>query len=225
MDLFEKQRLNMIEGQLEPGGITDRRILNALMSVPKEMFVPAAYKESAYVDGIIKISDHAQFIGNLELARMLTQAEIKPTDKVMCIVSANGYYGAVVSKLAKKVVVVEEHREVTDSARNNLRELKIDNVDVVISPRYNGHEAYAPYDKIIIFGCVDYVPQIVLDQLSQDGLLIAGMDVGDYRTSNIKLAKILKYRNLGGEFSKTLGEDISLPLIQEFKNHEEFKFA
>lgn len=182
---FTAARLNMVESQVRPNGITDRRIIAAIEQVPRESFVPEGRRALAYMDEDVTLdaSDRAAgrraLIEVMAFARMLQHAAIKPTDKVLLVGAETGYGAAVVSRMAALVVALESDAGLAAQARANLAGLA--NARLVEGPLAAGVAADQPYDVILLEGRAEEVPQALIDQLADDGRLVAV--IGERETS------------------------------------------
>lgn len=174
---FTAARLNMIESQVRPNGITDRRIIAAMEGVPRELFVPESRRAVAYVDEDVPLdpadaaSGPRALIEAMAFARMLQHATIRPSDKLLLVGAGTGYGAAVASGLAASVVALECDAGLAGEARKNLA--AVANVKVVEGPLVNGVAAEQPFDVIVAEGRVEEVPQALLDQLADGGRLVA----------------------------------------------------
>lgn len=174
---FAVARLNMIESQVRPNGITDRRIIAAMERIRREDFVPENRRELAYVDEDVPLdpADPARgpraLIEAMAFARMLQHAAIRPSDKVLLVGAGTGYGAAVVSSLGASVVALECDPGLAASARANLAAYA--NVKVVEGPLEAGVAAEQPFDVILAEGRVGEVPHALLAQLSGEGRLVA----------------------------------------------------
>lgn len=174
MSDFATARLNMVESQVRPNGITDRRIIAAMERIPREIFVPESRRAVAYMDEDVPLeAAHGPraLIEVMAFARMLQHALIKPTDKVLVIGAATGYGAAVIATLASRTVALECDPVLAAAARRNLEGTS--NVQVVEGPLDEGAAAEQPYDVIIAEGRVEDVPQAWLGQLAEGGRLVA----------------------------------------------------
>lgn len=174
---FTAARLNMVESQVRPNGITDRRIIAAVERVPREIFVPESRRAVAYMDEDVpleasdKTGGPRALIEVMAFARMLQHALIKPSDKLLLVGAGTGYGAAVASSLAEQVVALESDPGLAASARRNLEGLG--NVILSEGALASGVAASAPYDVIIAEGRVEEVPDAWLKQLADGGRLVA----------------------------------------------------
>lgn len=174
---FTAARLNMIESQVRPNGITDRRIIASMERVPREAFVPEGRRAVAYMDEDVPLdpADSSQgpraLIEVMAFARLLQHATIKPTDKVLVVGAGTGYGAAVIAPLCAAVVALECDAGLAAAARRNLE--GIPNVKLVEGSLGKGVSAEQPFDVIVAEGRVEEVPQALIDQLADGGRLVA----------------------------------------------------
>jgi protein-L-isoaspartate(D-aspartate) O-methyltransferase len=177
MTEFTAARSNMIESQVRPNGITDRRIIAAMEQIAREDFVPESRRAIAYVDEDVPLSPSdpsrgpRALIEVMAFARMLQNVAIKPVDKVLIVGAGTGYGAAVVSALAGKVFALECDPGLAAEAQHNL--LALSNVSVFEGDLDAGLKGEQPFDVIIMEGRVGEVPKVLLDQLAHEGRLVA----------------------------------------------------
>lgn len=180
---FTAARLNMVESQVRPNGITDRRIIAAIESLPREVFVPEGKQAVAYMDEDVPLEPADKSAGPRALievmafARMLQHAAIKPEDRVLVVGAGTGYGAAVIAALAQRTVALECDAALAAAARRNLK--GVAGAIVVEGPLAAGVPGEQPFDVIIVEGRVEEVPQAWLDQLSDGGRLIAVVGEAD----------------------------------------------
>jgi protein-L-isoaspartate(D-aspartate) O-methyltransferase len=172
------QRLNMVESQVRPSDVTDRRILKAMLEVPREKFVPASAVSMAYMDGPVAVETAngaaARFLlPPRTLAKLAQLAEIDPETKLLDVGCATGYSTAILASLAQRVVAVEPDKVLAAEARRLLDGLGIHNAVVVDGRLANGAPAEGPFDAIVINGAVETVAPALLEQLKEGGRLVA----------------------------------------------------
>lgn len=173
------QRLNMVESQIRPSDMTDRRIIRAMSEIPREAFVPSQHRAVAYMDDAVPLVLSAQgrvqraMLPPRTAAKMIQQAAVEPDQAVLVVGAGTGYSAAVLARLAKKVVAVEVDATLADRAKATLAAEKIDNVVVKTGALSAGSASDGPFDAILIDGAVTEVPQTLLDQLKQGGRLVA----------------------------------------------------
>ena len=178
---FTAARLNMIESQVRPNGITDRRIIAAMERIPRELFVPESRRAVAYMDEDVALEPSSPqpraLIESMAFARMLQHAAVKPTDKLLIVGAGTGYGAAVTASLAAATVALECDPGLAAEARRNLEGTA--NVKLVEGPLEAGVPADAPYDVIVAEGRVEEVPQALIDQLADGGRLVAVVGEAD----------------------------------------------
>lgn len=173
------QRKNMVESQVRPSDVTDRRILNAMLAVPRETFVPSGLKPLAYMDEALTLVRAGAGVAARGMmaprpfARLLQLAEIEAGDVVLDIGCASGYSAAVISRLAQTVVALESDSALADLATKSLADLGADNTAVVTGDLEVGYASEGPYDAIVIEGAIEQLPPVLLDQLKDGGRLVA----------------------------------------------------
>ena len=124
---FQKARKTMVENQLKPNKIKEKKILDIYNDIPKENFVPQNYKSICYSDKDLKILNHRGYLKNLHLAQLIHQAEIKETDNVLHIGGLTGYMSSIISKLCNHLVIIEEDDNILMDLNNNLNKYEIEN--------------------------------------------------------------------------------------------------
>lgn len=167
---FAAQRENMVESQVRPNGVTDRRILDAMAHVAREDFVPESRRGVAYMDEDVDLGGGRFLIEAMAFAKLLQLAEVKPGDKILLVGAGMGYGAAIAARLAGKVVALEQ-APLVSALRDNVA--AIGNVAVAEGKLADGARALGPYDAIIIEGRVGEVPDALLSQLAGGGRLVA----------------------------------------------------
>lgn len=162
----------MIEYQLKDRGITSRRVLKAMESVPRHLFVEEDLRREAYFDGPLPIG-HGQTISQPYIVAFMTEAlNITRRHRVLEIGTGSGYQSAVLSTMAKEVISVEFIQELANSAHVRLSQLGYNNVQVFHSDGKNGWADSAPYHRILATASRNSVPFPLVDQLSDNGKMI-----------------------------------------------------
>jgi len=173
---FVTARQKMVDGQIRPSDVTDLRIIDAMMVVPREAFVPRELQGLAYLDVDVEVSGgHGQkryLLKPAVIARMLQAAEIEPGHRVLVVGCATGYSAALAAKLAIQVVATEADTSLADIAASTLKSLGITNVTVVAATAAAGAPAQAPFDAIILDGATQIPLQGLYDQLAEGGRLV-----------------------------------------------------
>jgi protein-L-isoaspartate(D-aspartate) O-methyltransferase len=166
----------MIEGQLVERGIRDRRVLQALASVPREAFVSHELAAFAYDDGPLPIGDGQTISQPYIVALMIEALRLEAGARVLDVGTGSGYAAAVLSRIAREVFSVERVEHLSDSARARLAELHYDNVQVCCGDGTLGWPEHSPYDAIVVGAVGPRPPPALLEQLTVGGRLV--MPVG-----------------------------------------------
>jgi protein-L-isoaspartate(D-aspartate) O-methyltransferase len=175
----QSARINMIESQLRPNMVRDERVLTAMESLPREIFVPSSMAGIAYMDEDIQVVQGRYILEPMIQARLVQAAMIKPADRILDIAAATGYSSAIVASMATEVFSVESDNTLHAQAASNLASLGIKNVKMILGAMNLGWEASSPYDVIIINGCVELIPDAIFAQLNEAGRLVAVMNKQD----------------------------------------------
>ncbi len=166
----------MVDGQVRPSDVTDLRIIDAMLALPREAFVPESQRPLAYLDLDLDVSEGASakrfLIKPAVTAKMLQAADIKNTDNVLVAGCATGYMAALVAKLAGRVTATTSDPALAAKAREILTRLGFGNVTVVVAPAAEGYPADAPYDVIVLQGATEVAPDRLYGQLKEGGRLV-----------------------------------------------------
>ena len=190
---FDELRQAMVDSQIRTTDVTDLRLLDALLSVPREAFVDDRRKPFAYLDDDIEISGSTTGVRRYMMepspfARLVQLADIKATDLVLDIGCGTGYSSAVLSKLGSAVIALEADEELAARATDILVENGFDNVAVVSGPFTAGYAGEGPYDVIFVGGAVDQLPDALFGQLKDGGRLVVveGHGLSGFATRYVK---------------------------------------
>jgi len=159
----------MVDTQIRPSDVTKFPIIDAMLTVPREAFVPDAKREAAYVGENLTIAAGRVMIEPRTLAKMLDALDISPRNIALDIGCGLGYSTAILAKMCEFVVAVEEDAALADGATALLSEHGIDNAAVMTSDLAQGAAKSAPYDIITVQGGVEVVPDAILAQLREGG--------------------------------------------------------
>ena len=176
MSGFATARQRMVDGQVRPSDVTDLRIIDAMLAVPREAFVPENQRPLAYLDLDLDVGEAASakrfLIKPVVAARMLQAAEIRDTDKVLVAGGATGYMAALVARLAGQVIATETDPAQAAKARQVLAQLGLANVTFQAAAPADGDPANAPYDVIVLDGATEVTPERLYGQLREGGRLV-----------------------------------------------------
>jgi protein-L-isoaspartate(D-aspartate) O-methyltransferase len=218
-----QQRINMVDSQVRPSDVTDRRIIKAMLEVPREAFAPAEMRALAYMDRALPVTKPGAagaaraLLAPRTLAKMLQLAGIEPDCTVLDVGCGTGYSTALLGRLAGKVVALEADPDLAEWARATLRKLDVAGVEVVQGPLAAGVPDEAPFDAILLNGAVPEVPQALLDQLKDGGRLVAIVAPGSY-------GRVQVWRRTGRSFGNVTAFDAAADPLPGFAREPGFVF-
>lgn len=180
---FTAARINMVENQVRCNAVTDARLIAAMGEVPREDFVPASRRGVAYMDEDVRLTDGGAgapryLLQPRAFAKLAQLAEIRESDRVLDLGCATGYSTAVLAKLARAVIGVEENEALAKTAIATLERLGIGNAHIATGRVRAGYAKEAPYDVIFVNGSVPTTPSELFDQLSEGGRLVVVIGEG-----------------------------------------------
>ncbi|MHC4074812.1 MAG: protein-L-isoaspartate(D-aspartate) O-methyltransferase [Planctomycetota bacterium] len=171
-DDFADSRDRMIRFDLQGRGITDKVLLEAMASIPRQNFIDEKYWFQAYSDGPLPIG-HGQTISQPYIVALMTQElKVNANCSVLEIGTGSGYQTAILARLAKKVYTIERFSELTDSAKVVLDRLGFGNIKYFVGDGTCGWPQKQTFDRIIITAAAPKIPQPLIEQLSEDGLIV-----------------------------------------------------
>jgi protein-L-isoaspartate(D-aspartate) O-methyltransferase len=210
MSGFTIARQKMVDGQVRPSDVTDSRIIDAMLAVPREAFVPPGQQAMAYLDIDLDVSEglceKRYLIKPVVTAKMLQAAEIRDTDKVLVVGCATGYSAAIVAKLAAQVTATEGDASLAAKAKDVLARLGFANVTVRAAAAAEGDAANAPYDVIVLNGATEVTPDGLYRQLKDGGRL-----VGVFAMMQPQRATVVTHSH--GDFGTRALFDAAVPVL------------
>jgi protein-L-isoaspartate(D-aspartate) O-methyltransferase len=209
---FAAEREAMVERQLRRRGISEPDILDAFRAVPREAFISDEYAHLAYGDHPLPIEANQTISQPYIVALMIQAAAIKAGDKVLEVGAGSGYAAAVISRIAQKVIGIERQHDLVELARERLRRLGYDNVEIVEGDGTKGCREEAPFDAVLAAASGSHVPRPLVEQLATDGRIVMPLGEPGWVQELIKVTKqgdgILRQENLGGvRFVPLIGEE------------------
>jgi protein-L-isoaspartate(D-aspartate) O-methyltransferase len=171
--IFKNRRIMMVDTQVRPSDVTKFPIIDAMLEVPREIYVPDRLREAAYVGENLAIDATRVMLEPRTLAKMLDALDIQPSHVALDIGCGLGYSTAVLAQLCDFVVAVEDEADRAEEAQGILSEQGIDNAAVMTGPLTEGAAKSGPYDIIMVQGGVEMVPVALLDQLREGGRIAA----------------------------------------------------
>jgi len=182
---FAARRLTMVDTQVRPSDVTKFPIIDAMLTVQRENFVPDAQREAAYVEDLIDLGKGRCILEPRTFAKMLDALNISNDEVVLDIAPALGYSTAVAAQMAQLVVGVEEDEDLAAEAQTILMDADAVNAIIHSGPLELGAAEHGPYDVIMIQGGVEQVPEGILDQLKDQGRIACVFVEGDLGTVRI----------------------------------------
>jgi protein-L-isoaspartate(D-aspartate) O-methyltransferase len=170
-------------------GIGDQAVLRAMDEVPRERFVELEFTDSAYADQALPIACGQTISQPYVVAYMTEQLRLRPHHRVLEIGTGSGYQAAVLSRLAREVVSIERYRTLAEHARERLRGVGASNVSVVVGDGMEGAPDKAPFDRIVVTAAAETVPQALVDQLADDGIMLLPLGPHDGPQQIVKIVK------------------------------------
>ena len=166
---FVREREKMVFEQIEARGVEDSAVLNALLKVPRHMFVPEDVQSYAYHDEPLPIGEGQTISQPYIVAYMTEVLQLGGQDRVLEIGTGSGYQAAVLAEIVQEVYTVEIIEPLGVSARKRLKRLGYDNIEVHIGDGYFGWEEHSPFDAIIVTAAADHIPPSLVRQLKNGG--------------------------------------------------------
>ena len=166
---YAARRTVMVDTQVRPSDVTKFPIIDAMLSVPREAFVPRDMREAAYVGENIDMGPGRVILEPRTLSKMLDALDIRGDDLVLDVGCTLGYSAAVIARMAEAVIAVEENAEMAAEAQGVLSENGADNVVIHEGPLDRGAPQHGPYDVIILQGAVAQLPETFIEQLKEGG--------------------------------------------------------
>lgn len=203
---------------LRSKGITDPKVLKAMESIPREVFLDGTFQPRAYADTPLPI-DCGQTISQPSVVAQMTQAlEITPRCKVLEIGTGSGYQAAILAKLTRRVYTIERHRPLARIAAKRLESLDLGNVTVITGDGSLGLPSQSPFDRILLTAASEDPPTLLLQQLRVGGIMVLPVGQSDMVQTLLKIEKTatgLVYTELGEvrfvPLLEGIAEDIAEP--------------
>lgn len=187
MDTSNNFLFDMVENQIIKRGIVDNNVIEAMKNVDRRIFVPSVYSKYAYDDSPITIG-YGQTISQPYIVALMTELlQLSGKERVLEIGTGSGYQTAILSRLAKEIYTVERIVELLNKAKDLLNNLKYNNIKYFHANGYNGLPDFSPYDRIIITAAPRKIPEKIINQLSDKGILVA--PEGEYLQYLVRIKK------------------------------------
>lgn len=203
------RRKMMVENQLVARGISDRRVLEAFLRVPRHLFVPKEYEDLAYQDSPLPIGSGQTISQPYIVALMLELLELREDHRVLEVGTGSGYQTALLAELVSEVYSIERIPELLDEARKRLRRLGYTNVFLFVGDGSKGLPEFAPYDRIIVSACARRIYEAWIEELKDGGLIVLPLE-------NKRGQNLIRARKRGEKLIiENHGGCVFVPLIEE----------
>lgn len=214
-DFYQAARQQMVTEDIKRRGINDPRVLQAMLTVERHLFVPENYRHMAYADRPLPIGEGQTISQPYVVALMTYHLHLRPEDKVLEIGTGSGYQAAVLAELAKEVYSIEIIEELARTAQERLRQLGYINVWVKSGDGFYGWEEHAPYDAIIVTCAAPTIPEHLVEQLREGGRMILPLGGEPFHQSLTVLIK------RSGRIEKQLISDVVfVPMTGDIEKEE-----
>lgn len=212
---YSARRTTMVDTQVRPSDVTKFPIIDAMLSVPRESFVPRDRRETAYVSENVDIGDGRVLLEPRTLAKMLDALDLSNDELVLDVGAGLGYSTAVIARIAEAVVAVEDDEERAGEAETLLAENGADNAMVHTGPLNEGAAEHGPYDAMILQGAVEHFPEALAGQLKDGGRVACLFQEGSLGVVRVgyKIDGVINWR-----FSFNAGA----PVLPGFEKHRAF---
>ncbi|MFD1913164.1 protein-L-isoaspartate O-methyltransferase family protein [Halodurantibacterium flavum] len=215
MSDFAARRRHMVDNQIRTADVTKFPIINAVLAVPREFYVPTERREAAYMGENLPLGRDRVLLEPRTFAKMLDILNIQPNELVLDLGAGLGYSTAVLARLAETVVAVESDEDLSREAQSNLADQGIYNTVVVTAPLAHGAPEHGPYDAMIVEGAAEAFPQGLADQVKEGG-----------RVACIFMEGALGVVRLGykidGQIAWRFSFNASAPVLPGFHKAQEF---
>ena len=212
-----KARKDMVNTAVKAAGVTDQRVLNSMLETQRHEFVPRNVFKRSYLDAGVPIGASQTISSPFIVAYMTQTLDTQPTDKVLGIGTGSGYQAAILSPLVKEVYSIEIVEMLGRRAKKVLKKLKYDNVFTKIGDGYKGWPEHAPFDKIIVTCSPEDVPQPLVDQLKEGGLLV--VPIGERHQQTLYVMEKVK----GAMVTKALRPTLFVPMTGTAEDKRKIK--
>jgi protein-L-isoaspartate(D-aspartate) O-methyltransferase len=220
---FAAARRMMVDGQVRTSDVTDLRIIAAMLELPRERFLPESKAAFAYLDADVPVTEAQagkpvrRLLKPMVLAKLVQAAAVQASDLVLDVGCTSGYSSALLARLARAVIALEQEETLIRLARENLKAVGADNVTVVEGPLTQGWQGGAFYDVIFLNGATEIAPQALTRQLKDGGRLVGVLGRGP-------TGQAMLYRSVAGDVSGWPIFDAAAPVLPGFAAPAEFVF-
>ena len=216
MDLNHLNK-NMVEGQIKPLGNISDQVLNAFISMPRDLFVPTELKNLSYLEKNIDLDNDRFLLKASLIAKIISIADFNSNDTVLIIGSSTGYSSAILSNIAETVISIEEDDGLVNFSESVVLNKEIDNVVFLKKELNKGCPEHGPFNKILIEGSIESVPDHLFQQLDENGKMIAMIVNGD-------LSEVREFNKVGDNIGSKFLFSCEAPKLNAFNKTDSFNF-
>lgn len=214
---FAARRTMMVDTQVRPNDVTKYPVIEAMLAIPREEFVPAPRRAVAYAGENLDIGGGRVMLEPRTVSKLIDALDVQPDHLVMVLGCGYGYSAAVIAHMAEAVVAIEDDQARVDEAEKRLAEARVYNVAMLCGDLAAGNAKQGPYDAILIEGAVEDVPAALLDQLKDGGRIAALFMTGTLGVARIGI-------KLNGRMNWRNAFNAHAPLLEGFKLERGFEF-
>ncbi|WOI55157.1 protein-L-isoaspartate O-methyltransferase [Palleronia sp. LCG004] len=212
---YTRRRIMMVDTQVRPSDVTEFPIIDAMLDVPRELFVPQALREAAYSGEHLPLDSRRVILDPRTLAKLCDALDVTPEDLVLDIGPGMGYSSAILARLSQAVVAVEPVPAYVTEAQAALAEAGIDNAAINEGALNEGAPEYAPFDVIVIQGGIEVLPDTIVDQLAENGRICCIFMERELGTARIG-------RKVDGRIHWRYAFNASAPVLPGYERTREF---
>ncbi len=210
-EVYARERARMVEFQIKARGVKDPRVIEAMLAVPRHLFVPERRRIHSYEDRPLPIGS-GQTISQPYIVALMTELlALDENDTVLEVGTGSGYQAAVLAEIAKKVYSIEIKEELGLQAKERLKAVGYTNVDVHIGDGYDGLPDDAPFDAIIVTAAAPHIPEPLIEQLRPGGRMVIPVGTRFWGQDLVLITK----KEGGGIQKKTIIPVLFVPLLRE----------
>lgn len=213
---FDTLRTTMVDTQIRPSDVTKFTVIEAMLNVPREVYVPNSQRDAAYIDALVTLEKGRVVLDARTLAKMLDALDIQSDELVLDIGVGLGYSSAVIARMAEAVIAVEDDGARAEEAQSTLSEQGVDNAVVHTGALTEGAAAHGPYDVIVLQGGVEQLPAALTDQLKEGGRIAALFVEG-------ALGVVRVGYKLDGDINWTFAFNAGAPVMPGFEKDRGFQ--
>ncbi len=217
MNEFDQRRVAMVDCQVRPSDVTNFNIIQAMLEIPREEFVPDAFRDLAYMGEHVPIADHRVVLDPRVLAKMLNELNVRRDELVLDVGCALGYSSAVIARMAEAVIALEEIDEFAERVESTLANHFVDNAIAIAGPLAEGAPEHGPYDAMAVQGGVEDLPLGLSEQLKEGGRIACIFVDGEAGECRIGI-------KAKGRISWRIAFSAYAPVLQGFKKIRTFTF-